>query len=220
MMDAIDLEAARGRYPLPEGVEDVVVNRTELARGLDVSENTLTKWLARGMPCLQEGGNGRDYQFQLSDCYAWRMAVLEEDRAAKARAEAAAAQLALHFANDDETPEGEARLSPREIKEQAEAHIIRMKAAEMRGELVRVEAVRRTFEQMLDRVRRNMITLPDFCEREFGLTPDQVQALERRAYTVMTDMRRDIETMLAGGAVVDIGSAEHEPADHAGSGPT
>lgn len=205
-MDMIDLAEAQRRYPLPDGVDDVVVNRTELARGLNVSENTLTKWLARGMPCLQEGGNGRDYQFQLAECYAWRMAVLEEDRASKARAESAATQLALHFANDEDASEEEARLTPREIKEQAEAHIVRMKAAEMRGELVRVEAVRRTFERMLDRVRRNMITLPDFCEREFGLLPDQVQRLERRAYTVMTDMRRDIEAMMAAGEVVEIAS--------------
>lgn len=214
-MDTIDLDQARRRFPLPVGVEDVVVNRTELAKGLNVSENTLTKWLARGMPCLQEGGNGRDYQFQLSECFAWRMAVQEQDRAAKARAEAAANQLAMHFANDDDTPEEEARLTPREIKEQSEAHIIRMKAAEMRGELVRVEAVRRVFERMLDRVRRNMITLPDFCEREFGLSPDQVQALERRAYTVMTDMRRDIEQGLAGGDVVELTGEDDDEAGRA-----
>jgi len=159
------------------------------------------------MPCLQEGGNGRDYEFQLGDCYAWRMARLEADRAEKARADAAAAQLALTFANDDALDPSEARLSPKEIREQSEAQLLRMKAAEARGDLVRAERVRGLFEEVLERVRVTLITLPDFAEREFGLPPAQVEALERRVFGAMTDLRQELHTLTAAGEVVPMHEA-------------
>lgn len=201
---SVEMIALKRRFPLPPEVEDQVVNRTQLAKALNASEPTLSKWLAKGMPCIQEGGNGRDYEFQLSDCYAWRMAVLEEDRAAKARADAAAAQLAMQFANDEAIDEAEARLSPREVREQSEAQLIRMRAAEARGDLVRTERVRTVFEGMLERVRVTLITMPDFAEREFGLTPAQVEVLERRCFGAMTDLRQMLEELITGGDVVEL----------------
>lgn len=204
-METFDLEQALAEYPLPEGVSNEVVNRTQLARALNTSENTLSKWLSRGMPCLEEGGNGKDYEFQLSHCYAWRMARDAAERETRDRADEAAAQLAMHFGNDElQGDASEARLTPREIREQSEAHIVRMKAAQMRGDLIVASKVRAGVEEMLERVRRNIITLPDFAEREFGLNPDQVQALETRGFQVLLNMRRDIEELLGVGEVVDL----------------
>jgi len=216
-MDDFNLDDARARFPLPEGIADEVMNREMLGEAMGVSENTLTKWLARGMPCLEQGGNGREYRFQLSDCYAWRMAWEDDKRQARERARAAAAQLALHFRNDAEDAEGGAPvLTAKEIAEQSIADIKRSQAAELRGELVKTERVRRVFEGALERVRRNLITVPDFCEREFSLTPDQVQRLERRAFSVLEALRQDLDDMLNGGAVVRIepndGEAETEQA--------
>lgn len=211
-MDDVDLLEARRRFPLPEGVADLVVNRTELAELLDTSENMITDWLGRGMPCLEQGSNGRPYKFQFSDCYAWRESWLEADRQRKETISANVAQMRMGFANDDSLDERDARLTPKEIKEQSEAHLLRMRAAEMRGELVRVDRVAATAQQMLERVRRTIITLPDFAEREFGLNPDQVQKLERRGFAVLSDMRRDLEDLLAGGDVVDLDGGD-EAAD-------
>ncbi|MBL3611465.1 hypothetical protein JMM60_22460, partial [Rhodovulum sulfidophilum] len=56
-----DLADLRRLYPLPEGVEDTAMNRAQIARALDVSDNTISKWIAQGMPVLEEGGNGREY---------------------------------------------------------------------------------------------------------------------------------------------------------------
>ncbi|MBK5924772.1 hypothetical protein CCR90_13540 [Rhodovulum sulfidophilum] len=97
-----DLAELRRLYPLPEGVEDTAMNRAQIARALDVSDNTISKWIAQGMPVLEEGGNGREYAFSPADCYAWRRHRDAEARAAKAAADRSASQLAMAFRNLDE----------------------------------------------------------------------------------------------------------------------
>ncbi|GAA5073520.1 terminase small subunit [Roseibacterium beibuensis] len=196
-METFDLDAARRHYPLPDGIEDVVVNRAQLATALKASENTVTKWLAKGMPCIQEGGNGRDYQLQLGDCYAWRMWSIEAETEAKRRADQAAAQLAMAFVNPDEEDEAQAQLSPKQIREFAEADLVRNKAAEMRRELVRAARVREVFEDVLVQFRTSTLTMVDFAEREFGLEPVQAAKLQIRADQVLIDARTRIEALLA-----------------------
>lgn len=204
-MNEFDLEAARREYPLPDDIPDQVVNRATLARGLDVSENTVSKYLADGMPCLTVGGNGRDYEFQLGDCYAWRMAR-DADLAAKRRAgDAAAAQLALVFRNDDEGGASEtAGLSAREIAEESDADFRRHRAAEQRRELVRTSRVRELFEDVLVEFRTQVTTLVDFSELEFSLTPDQVEVLERRCDNALMQARQKLEQKLGDGEVTPL----------------
>lgn len=52
------------RFPLPAGVADAVLNKSQLARALAVSEPTIDRWVADGMPVLSAGTNGRSYEFQ------------------------------------------------------------------------------------------------------------------------------------------------------------
>ena len=118
----IDLADALRRFPLPEGLEDVVVNRARLAEGLNTSENTVTKWLANGMPCLKDGSNGTPYEFQLSECYAWRMAVLEAEAVADAYAKAQVSQLRMAFLNPGEDDEQAPQLSAKDMRAIAETH--------------------------------------------------------------------------------------------------
>ncbi|HGG04736.1 MAG TPA: hypothetical protein ENK28_04705 [Aliiroseovarius sp.] len=191
----------RAKYPLPDGVSDAVVNRAQLAVALAVSENTITKYMSQadgGMPVLSVGGNGREYEFQLADCYAWRMARDEEARRQKAAGDQAALQLALAFRNDDEAlvNSGERVLSAKDIRAESEADLQRNKAAELRGELVRASRVREAFEDMMVAFRITITTVVDYSEMEFGLTPEQVEKLQRRCDAVLVQARTELSKVM------------------------
>lgn len=211
-MDGFDLNDALARFPLPDDVDDLVVNRTQLAKALNTSDNTITKWLGRGMPCEASGSNGQGYEFQLSHCYAWRMATLEAEGEARRRADAAAAQLALSFMNPDEEDADQAALTPRQIREFAEADMQRNRAAELRGELVRAARVRELFEDVLVAFRTQVMTLVDFAEREFALDPKQVDALQKRTDQALLDARARIEATIPRGEVAQMRRTEAQGA--------
>jgi excisionase family DNA binding protein len=44
------------------------VTKRQLAEHLQVSEKTVERWMAAGMPCLRQG---RSVRFRVSDCEAW-----------------------------------------------------------------------------------------------------------------------------------------------------
>jgi len=136
------------------------------------------------------------------------MAFVEAETIEQKRDEEAAAQTAMLFINDERSDES-STMSPKEARAHAEAQLMVMRAGELRGELIRRERVRAVIEDMLDRIRTSVLTLPDYAEREFGLSPDQVQKLERRGASVLTEMRSNLEELSAPGQVLDLqGHAE------------
>lgn len=53
-----------------------IMTRSELAKALRVSENTITNWVGRGMPCFYIGkvktcSKGSKPRFVFADCLAW-----------------------------------------------------------------------------------------------------------------------------------------------------
>lgn len=53
-----------------------VMTRRELAKAFRVSENTITNWVGRGMPCFYIGrlktcARGSKPRFVFADCLAW-----------------------------------------------------------------------------------------------------------------------------------------------------
>ena len=202
-MDADALDKLLGSHPLPEGIDDAVLNRSQLAVAMQVSDNTISKFLSRGMPCLSQGGNGKDYEFQLSHCYAWRMSEDAEAAAKKAKGDDVARQMALVFRNDDEEIEDSAPvLTAKEIKEESEADYARNKAAESRRELVRRHRVDELFESVLIEFRTQITTLVDFAEMEFSLTPDQVEKMQTRCDSTLVQARVNLQSVT--GTVIDI----------------
>lgn len=204
-----DLEDALRRYPLPEGIEDVVMNRGTIAKALGVSENIITKYLEQGMPVLSKGSNGQAYEFQPSECFAWKMhrdAELAERRAAGDRA---AAQMSMLFRNEEEEDAGPVLTAEQIIKE-SQADYQRNKAAELRRELVRASRVRDAFEDMLVVVRTQIVSLVDFAEMEFGLTPDQVRRMQVRCDGTLVQMRQEFG-QICPGEVAKI--SRHDPLD-------
>ncbi|MFD1913810.1 hypothetical protein [Halodurantibacterium flavum] len=195
----LDLSA----WPLPEGAEDGVMNRVQLARAFSVSENTITKWISLGMPVLSDGQNGVAYEFQLSHCYAWRQDRDSKARAAKARGDQLAMQAALAFRNlDADQEEAEGGLTADELRKWSEAEFHRNRVDEQRRRLVRAEAVSRVFEQLLVLVGNTFDTLPDWAEVNLGLSVDQVAQLQSRCDLARAELRATIEADLLGPATV------------------
>lgn len=199
-------------WPLPEGVEDGVLNRSQLARAFNVTENTITKWMGQGMPALSEGQNGVAYEFQLSHCHAWRQSRDEKARAAKARGDQLAVQAALAFRNlDSDQEEAEGSLTADELRKWSEAEYHRNRVAEQRGDLLRADAVRRLMEGLLVSVGNAFDTLPDWAEVNLGLSADQVALMQAQCDMARDELRRKIERdLVPTGAVVAFGSRQDE----------
>ena len=191
-----DLDAALQRFPLPEGIDDALVNRGTLARALNVSEPSVSRFMDEGMPVRSRGSNGQAYEFQLSECYAWRMWRDEEKAARLAAGDRAAAQMSLLFRNDGEPEDDAPVLTAKQIAEEADADYRRQRAAELRGELTRTSKVRELLEDLLVEFRRSITTIPDFCEVEFGLTAAQVDALQRRCDETLESAKVKIRSTL------------------------
>ncbi|OJY35932.1 MAG: hypothetical protein BGP11_18465 [Rhodobacterales bacterium 65-51] len=199
-------------WPLPDGVEDGVLNRGQLSRAFDVTENTITKWIGQGMPVLSEGQNGVSYEFRLSHCWAWRAARNEKIRAAKQRGDQIAAQAALAFRNlDDDQAEAEAGMSAADVRAWSEAEYARNRLAEQRGDLIRTDRVRAVFEESLVKIGNSLDTLPDFLEMKFGLSAEQVAQVVARTDELRDDIKAALEDLVRRpGSVVPISTRQGE----------
>lgn len=199
------------RFPLPEGVEDGVLNRAQLALAFNMSENTISKWVLQGMPVQAAGQNGVAYEFCLSHCWAWKQSRDEEAMAAKRRGDQLATQAALAFRNlDADEDEANSHMTAAEVRAWAEAEYHRNRAAEQRGELMRTSRVQQAVEDLIVAFGTAMDTLPDWAELEFGLTPDQVQQLQDKADAIRQEARQICERMIGGGGVIALGTQQGE----------
>lgn len=177
-------------FPLPDEIADEVMNRGQIARALNVSEPTITTWIGEGLPVLTKGGNGQAYEFQLSQCYAWRMHRKSGEERQRAAADESAAQMRMLFQNmDGDVAEDHAEWSPKQIREASLAELERMRAAEARGDLVRSDRVLRLLEEMLTTIRQTVMTLPDYAEQEFGLSARQSDQMQGRCEDLLVELR-------------------------------
>lgn len=163
------------RYPLPDGVNDCVMNREELADALATSLNTVTAWINSGMPVQQTGGQGKAYELRLSHCWAWRQArKAEEDLRSTAVKEAQAAmRLALVGGAAGDSIEA---LDPKQRREILAAQIEHERFRAQRKQLMRREDVSDLLDQIFALVRDTMDAAPDRVERIEAIPPKAVQA--------------------------------------------
>jgi phage terminase Nu1 subunit (DNA packaging protein) len=177
-------------FPLPDEIADEVMNRGQIARALNVSEPTITTWIGEGLPVLTKGGNGQAYEFQLSQCFAWRMHRKSGEERQRAAADESAAQMRMLFQNmDGDVAEDHAEWSPKQIREASLAELERMRASEARGDLVRSDRVLRLLEEMLTTIRQTVMTLPDYAEQEFGLSARQSDQMQGRCEDLLVELR-------------------------------
>lgn len=183
---------------LPPGVEDVVLNRAQLASALNKSEPTITAWLREGLPFLTAGTNGRSYEFQLSDCWKW---VREKEREAEQRrtsADAAVLQMRLALVGGTEVDAGEAMLNPKQRRELYEAEQVFMTTALQRQALVRRPEVVSMLEDVLLTVRDSVTALPDRLEREAGITGKALELAIAICDQVLSEAQKRIEDQASG----------------------
>ena len=183
-----DLEEALRLFPLPDGMPDDVMTLGELAQALDISEPTIKRYIQRGMPVASHGGNGRAYEMRLSECWAWKNWVDREEVERRRKVSETIGQMRMLFRNDQDQEPGGEHMSARQIAEESDAEIKRLKAAQLRGELLPTDRVRDALERALVGFRNGMITLPDFAEIELGLGPEDVDKLQSWVDGVLNDL--------------------------------
>ncbi len=174
MQDILD------RFPLPDGVPDSdEMNQAEIAAALNVTVNTLGKWLGdETFPVVQRGGMGKPYVLRLSHCYAWKMARDADEDLRRSRNRHVIEKLQASFLGMDLDDPG-AALSAKDRKGLAEADFAHSRAAQMRRQLVRLEEVVDLLDSVFGILRNAVEGMPDRLERELGLKPEEVALVER-----------------------------------------
>lgn len=203
---AEDEAALIAAFPLPDGVPDAVVNKSELARALNVSQTTVTNWMTMGLPIAIEGGNGRNYEFRLSVCFAWNQRRLGEEARARSAAADAAAQLSLALLGGEQATGDGVGLSLADQRKLFEAEHHRAVAARDRRDLIRFDEVVAGFDVAFAKFRDGMDGLPDRLARDCGLEGKQIEA----AIIACDDVLRSVK--LAIGEVIGDGESGDDPA--------
>ncbi len=182
-------------HPLPDA-DDMDMNMSELATVFSVSTNTVKAWLTQPdgqMPCVQRGGNGREYVLRLSWCWAWRQ---NQDAQKKSRAlDLARLQGHLFGVEPEQANQG---LSPKQIREVAEAKMKHAEAARMLGTLTQIEDVYQLFEQVFVKVRNSAMGMSDRLERELSLTPPQARHVDRAMEEMLTSVIEEVQDSVIG----------------------
>ncbi len=188
---------------LPPGVEDVVLNRAQLASALNKSEPTITAWLREGLPFISAGTNGKSYEFQLSDCWRWVQGKEAEAEARRTSADAAVMQMRLALVGGSELDAHEASLSPKARRELYDAEQAFMTTALQRQALVKRPEVVSMLEDVLLTVRDAVTALPDRLEREAGLTGKPLDLAITICDQVLAEAQKRIEQQATGAAYRD-----------------
>lgn len=183
------------KYPLPAGVEDAELNRTQLSQAFGTSENTIDRYRKDGMPVLQEGTNGQAYSFQLSDCWAWKCEREESRKAASEKADRAVQQMRMELVGGS-VGETDMSLSNKERREIYEVTVAYDKLAEARGELIARSEVVALFDEVLSKVRAGVVGLPDRLTRDAGLTGKQAEQAVAAADDLLSDLHEAISGLV------------------------
>ncbi|WP_299145989.1 terminase small subunit [uncultured Tateyamaria sp.] len=169
---------------------------SELAGVFGVSTNTVKSWLTQAegrMPCVERGGNGREYVLRLSWCYAWRQ---HQDAEKKDRAQnLARLQGTLFGIEDDQADQG---LSPKQVREVAEARIKYAEAARVLGTLTEMDGVYALFEQVFVKMRDSAMGASDRLERELGLTAPQARQVDRAMEEMLSSLIEELQDSVIG----------------------
>ncbi|MCP4932724.1 MAG: terminase small subunit [bacterium] len=177
MFFEFDIDELKAVHPLPDGLVDQIVNRDELASGLDKSHVMIDRYRKGGMPVLSEGGNGRSYEFQLHDCWAWYHGMNAHRTAQKDETQQQMDLLRRALLGTD-YDEDMLRLTPKQQAEEYEAQRRYAESALVQGTLVRVSEQVLLLTTVFGILRQQLLGLPDIMERQVGLTPDQAATMD------------------------------------------
>ena len=179
------------RYPLPEGVEDVVVNKRHLAEAFKKSLPTIDQWISEGMPCESKGTNGQAYEFRLSVCYAWQKAREAAEAAEEEKIQSNIRQMQMALLGGA-SGSSEMALTPRQRKELYETEAAYNKLAQSRGELIARADVFALLERTFSAVRNAVNGMPDRLSRDVGLDGRQSEAAVVVADDLLAELHREL----------------------------
>ncbi|PSJ55771.1 terminase small subunit [Pseudaminobacter soli (ex Li et al. 2025)] len=186
-----DIEALVKQYPLPDGVDDCVMTREELADALVVSTNTVTAWLGDGMPVQQVGSQGRPYELRLSHCWAWRQAKRREEDLRSETVKRAQAALRLAIVGGD--PDSVEALDPKTRREIIAAQREQEAFQRDRNELMRRDDVRKMLDELFAMVRDVMESAPDQVERVTAIPPKAADDLVKVCDGLVEEFARRVD---------------------------
>jgi len=191
-LSASEIADLVARHPLPEGVPDAVLNRTELAEFFGVSAMTITAWQTAGMPVQNEGRQGQAYEFQASHCHAWRQAREADEtmRSQEAQAAIVAMRLALTGGSSGDTIEA---LDPKQRREIMAAQIEEERYRAHRNQLMQRADVRELLEQLFKIIRDTVEVWPDVFDRRGTFDRTVIDALEAEGDNLVASLRHRIE---------------------------
>lgn len=187
-----EVREALARWPLPDGVDDADMTLVEMAQALNTSVNTVTRWIADGMPVVQVGGQGKPYVLRLSHCYAWRRAREAQADQRMAHNRRAIQQMQATLLGLDLDDQG-AQMTGKQRRELAEADVAWSRAAHMRRQLVQLDEVVDLIESIFVTVRNAIEGIPDQLERELSLKPVEVQKVARISEDLLRKLAERIE---------------------------
>lgn len=186
-----DLDDLTKRFPLPDGVPDATLNKSEVAQFFGVSLPTVDAWLRDGMPLVSEGTNGRAWEFQASQVWAWRKAVVasEETRSAEAQAAIEAMRLKLIGGQVGDTIRA---LPPRERQQIYDVELAHRRLMAESNRLIERDVVLEHLQDLLSLMRDTVTGLSDRLDREAGLSGKQIEVVDTIGADMLDQLGRRI----------------------------
>lgn len=169
--------------------DPLLVNKSELARMLRISQPTIDTMIADGCPVHRGGSNGVPYEFDFERVKEWReerdkqRARDEEER--QRRITRAQSEL---FAGEQLAPQGVSN-----IRETLEAERLAIIVSKQKGELVARDDVRNDYAAMFGVVRQHALGWATTLGRVAGLTPEQQKEADRLARAMLGAMHGQIK---------------------------
>ncbi|RWO29590.1 MAG: DUF1441 family protein [Mesorhizobium sp.] len=176
------------RFPLPDGVPDAMLNKSEVAQFFGVSLPTVDAWLRDGMPWVSEGTNGRAWEFQASQVWAWRKATVasEETRSAEAQAAIEAMRLKLIGGQVGDTIRA---LPPRERQQIYDVELAHRRLMQESNRLIERDVVLEHLQDLLSLMRDTVTGLSDRLDREAGLSGKQIEIVDTIGADMLIQLR-------------------------------
>ncbi|WP_282129679.1 DUF1441 family protein [Roseobacter litoralis] len=123
----------------------------------------------------------------------------ESEESAKAKGEAAAAQLQLSLLGGETASATDGKMTLADQRKVIELDMIRTNAARQRGDLVRRDDVSIAFDEVFSSIRDALDALPDRLGRELGLEGRDLEKCQTACDDVLHNAHRAVSEVIGDG---------------------
>lgn len=171
-------------------MEQVHVNKQELAELFAISVPTVDSWIKAGCPVEQRGTHGKPYVFDVSKVADWRQQVEERERAAQIEREGKLQVLQLNLLPAPEVPSG--GMTQKDRREAIQTALLEDRLRRERREVIPRDEVRADYEAVFQLLRQRLTSVHTVLARTAGLTVDQGVFVQREMHALLSDLRKQI----------------------------